>query len=77
MSTRLFQSLSRATKKTELWSICLWSMFITTTNRRVKTIDIDRTQVLNDGTRSDTLMVLKQNDRFREYVTKQTGKIQN
>ena len=35
MSTRLFQSLSRATKKTEPWEYFVFGlMFITTTNRR-------------------------------------------
>ena len=40
----------------------------------IKTADINRTQVLNDGTRSGYKDgVGKQNDKFREYITKENA----
>ena len=73
MSTRLFQSLSRATKKTEPWEYFIFGQCLSPQQiEEIKTADIDRTQVLNDGTRSGYIDgVGKQNDKFREYVTKQ------
>tara|TARA_B100000508_G_C11447492_1_gene272206 strand:+ start:600 stop:1238 length:639 start_codon:yes stop_codon:yes gene_type:complete len=73
MSTRLFQSLSRATKKTEPWEYFVFGQCLSPQQiEEIKNADIDRTQVLNDGTRSGYIDgVGKQNDRFREYVTKQ------
>ena len=73
MSTRLFQSLSRATKKTEPWEYFVFCQCLSPQQiEEIKTADIDRTQVLNDGTRSGYINgVGKQNDRFREYVTTQ------
>ena len=72
MSTRLFQSLSRATKKTEPWEYFIFGQCLSPQQiDEIKTADIDRTQVLNDGTRSGYKDgVEKQNHKFREYITK-------
>ena len=72
MSTRLFQSLSRATKKTEPWEYFIFGQCLSPQQiEEIKNADIDRTSVLHDGTRSGYKDGEgKQNHKFREYVTK-------
>ena len=72
MSTRLFQSLSRATKHDEPWEYFTFGQCLSPQQiEEIKNADIDRAAVLHDGTRSGYKDgVAKQNDKFREYVTK-------
>ena len=72
MSTRLFQSLSRATKHDEPWEYFTFGQCLSPQQiEEIKNADIDRTSMLHDGTRSGYKDgVSKQNDKFREYVTK-------
>ena len=72
MSTRLFQSLSRATKKTEPWEYFVFGQCLSPQQiDEIKNADIDRGSVLHDGTRSGYKDGEgKQNHKFREYVTK-------
>ena len=72
MSTRLFQSLMNVNRHTEPWEYFTFGQCLSPDQiQEIKTADIDRASVLNDGTRSGYIDgVGKQNDKFREYVTK-------
>ena len=73
MSTRLFQSLGRATRHDKPWEYFTFGQCLSPQQiEEIKAADIDRSIVLHDGTRSGYKDgVSKQNDRFREYVTKE------
>ena len=73
--SKLYSSLLRATKHNEPWEYFTFGQCLTPQQiDEIKTADINRTQVLNDGTRSGYKDgVGKQNDKFREYITKENA----
>jgi len=73
--SKLYSSLLRATKHNEPWEYFTFGQCLTPQQiDEIKTADINRTQVLNDGTRSGYRDgVGKQNDKFREYITKENA----
>ena len=73
--SKLYSSLLRATKHNEPWEYFTFGQCLTPQQiDEIKTADINRTQVLNDGTRSGYKNgVGKQNDKFREYITKENA----
>ena len=75
--SKLYSSLLRATKHNEPWEYFTFGQCLTPQQiDEIKTADINRTQVFNDGTRSGYKDgVGKQNDKFREYITKENAGI--
>ena len=73
--SKLYSSLLKATKHNEPWEYFTFGQCLTPQQiDEIKTADINRTQVLNDGTRSGYRDgVGKQNDKFREYITKENA----
>ena len=73
MYTKLYESLSKANREDTPWEYFTIGQVLTQEQiQEIKRADIDRADVLHDGTRSGYKDgVAKQNDKFREYVTKE------
>ena len=71
MSTRLFQSLGRATRHEEPWEYFTFGQALSPQQiDEIRNADIKRDNVLHDGTRSGYKEgIEKQNHKFRVYVT--------
>ena len=71
MSTRLFQSLSRATKHDTPWEYFTFGQALSPQQiEEIKNADIIKSGILHDGTRSGYKDgIEKQNHKLREYVT--------
>ena len=71
MSTRLFQSLGRATRHKEPWEYFTFGQSLSPQQiDEIRNADIKRDNVLHDGTRSGYKEgIEKQNHKFRAYVT--------
>jgi len=71
MSTRLFQSLGRATRHKEPWEYFTFGQALSPQQiDEIRNADIKRDNVLHDGTRSGYKEgIEKQNHKFRAYVT--------
>lgn len=74
--SKLFSSLLRATKHKEPWEYFTFGNVLNSQQiHEIKTADIIKDGVLNDGTRSGYRDgVGQQNNKFREYVTKDNWK---
>ena len=71
MSTRLFQSLGRATRHDKPWEYFTFGQALSPQQiDEIKNADIQKSGILHDGTRSGYKDgVEKQNHKLREYVT--------
>ena len=71
MSTRLFQSLGRATRHDKPWEYFTFGQALSPQQiDEIKNADIQKGGILHDGTRSGYKDgIEKQNHKLREYVT--------